>query len=161
MLFVIRNIRAAITWVMMPLALWSGLQAPECECTNGEHRFFCSRMLAAVRPAIGTAKVAPQHLCCSPTALKADEAKADSGQSGLRSTSESGPCGHCKAIISSPLATGQVVALPSLERSTWLPVNLVLTDANSVLSYRHNGRLQPSECWPSADRVIVYCSLLI
>lgn len=161
------SIRSAIVWAMMPAALWSGMQAPECECASGEHRFFCLKMFAAGARAESPVRNESKHDCCaktspspSPTCCAAkgtDDARRVTGvQSG-----SSVPCGQCKAIPSSPISSTDRVEAPPADWTAWLPLGLNADQVSLIAAQGNDYCLPPSDRLPMTDRVIVLCCLLI
>ena len=155
---------------MMPAALWSGVQAPECECASGEHRFFCLKMFAVIAPAESPARIESQHDCCArtsprpaPTCCAAKTAKTtdDSRRvTGVQSDS-SVPCGQCKAIPSSPISPTDRVETPPADWTAWLPLSVNADQASLIAAQGNDYCLPPSDRLPMTDRVIVLCCLLI
>jgi hypothetical protein len=76
---------------MMPLALWAGIQAPECECPDGTHRFFCTSALegGSPRPLSGVKTAGAGRRSCCMGGRVADRA-AESGAHA--------PCKHCRTV---------------------------------------------------------------
>lgn len=161
------SIRSAIVWAMMPAALWSGMQAPECECASGEHRFYCLKMFAAGAPAESPVRNESKHDCCaqaspipSPTCCAAKTTGDARRVSGVQSDS-SVPCGHCKAIPSSPISPTDRVEAPAADWTAWLPLGVNADQVSLIVSQGSDYRLPPSDRLPMTDRVIVLCCLLI
>jgi hypothetical protein len=155
---------------MIPAAVWSGIQAPECECATGEHRFFCPHMLAAI--AGSTKGVADadsgdacrrqtvENSCCASAVPTSGATGPTSGATGLQNSS-SGPCGQCKAVPSSTSKAVDRLEAPQLEHTAWFAPSpesdqrlLQWTQANDL-------RLPASDRLPMTDRVILLCCLLI
>ena len=167
-------IRTAIAWALMPAAFWSGVQAPECECASGEHRFFCPKMLGA---GLGSEPVAqadsklaccqrrassehPTKKCCA-AALANVASTNDAPRRTVAPSSSDGPCGQCKAVPSSPLRITDRVEAPLADWTAGQPT-IFADDHAALLALQADRRsLPPSDRLPMTDRVIVLCCLLI
>lgn len=157
-----RLIRSAIAWAMMPAALWMGVQAPECECATGEHRFFCPHMLTAgfgTKKSVGSTSA--QHLCCQKAATEScSNGVTASNTPGLH-TSANGPCNHCQAVPSSTTIVDDRVEAPTIDQTPWLSLSLALDQAPLSFLLASDRLLPASDRLPMTDRVIVLCCLLI
>ena len=169
MLYLPRRIRSAIVWLfMMPAALWAGLQAPECECATGEHRYFCPRMFGATTPVASSALPKPPKNCCSKSAEKqarvvsycAASKATPRGSSGMRADL-SEPCSQCKAVPSSPLVLSDSVKVPTAEHTAWLPLSSTNEQVSHTRNLANALRSLASDQLPTIDRVVVQCRLLI
>ena len=161
------HVRSAIAWAMMPAALWSGMQAPECECASGEHRFFCLKMFAVGAPAESPARNESKHDCCAetlpgptPTCCAAKTTDDSRRVTGVQSDS-SVPCGQCKAIPSSPISPTDRVEAPPADWTAWLPLGVNADQVSLIAAQGNDYCLPPSDRLPMTDRVIVLCCLLI
>ena len=158
-------LRSAIAWALVPAALWSGVQAPECVCASGEHRFFCPKMLRRVFSE-STARTEPKHACCAQKAVKqspacrATASKEGTCPAGVGSTA-SGPCSQCKAVPSSLAYVADGVQIPSTDWTTWLSAACTVDQAYLVARQADDHCLPASDRLPMTDRVIVLCCLLI
>lgn len=160
------SFRTAIVWIMMPAAFWSGLQAPECECASGEHRFFCGRLFAAFRsePTVTTRSVSSSSCCATHGATIATCSAADAspaGSSGVSSSAVSGPCNSCRAIPSSPLQVGERSEASSQNQTEQLLPSLNQDQVSLALILASEYGLPASDLLPMTDRVIVFRRLLI
>ena len=161
------HLRSAIAWAMLPAALWSGMQVPECECASGEHRFFCLKMFAANARAESPLRHEPKHDCCSrtstspsPICCAAKTTDASRRLTGVQSDSQV-PCGQCKAIPNSPISTTDRVEAPPANWTAWLPLGVAADQAALIAVQSSDHCLPPSDRLPMTDRVIVLCCLLI
>lgn len=153
---------------MMPLALWAGMAPPECECADGQHRFYCPGALNVVT------KVSPdsKHACCLPKRCCQAAADKTVAKSCCRADQASGgntpgsrasglPCGHCKSIPSSALALNKAVSLPELDRAAFFVAAIFTAVSIDTVSPTWSANLEPIETGPPLDRVIVFRCLLI
>ena len=167
-----RRIRSIIVYaVMMPGALWAGVQAPECECASGEHRFFCPMMIGAPRSisskTLAAHGIEPRRSCCtrlspSSTPLRSCCAsKAISSASSTLNVSSPQSCGQCRAIPHQPPVLGDRVDAPSLQQEASLQLSNASDQVSLAQRFANSYRTPPSDRLPKTDRVIVLCCLLI
>ena len=148
----------------MPAAFWSGMQAPECECASGEHRFFCGHLFAAFRSE-PTATARSVSSCCAThgatvATCSAAESSSD-GSTGVSSSAVSGPCNSCRAIPSSPLQVGERSEALSQNQTEQLLSSLNQDQVSLALVLASECGLPASDLLPMTDRVIVFRRLLI
>ena len=158
------SFRTAIVWIMMPAALWSGMQAPECECASGEHRFFCGNLFTAFRSEPTTTARSMPSCCATHVATATASLAADSspdGMSGVSSSAVTGPCNSCRAIPSSPLKIGDRSETPSQNRTDRLLSSMHADQISLALVLGSEYGLPSSDLLPMTDRVIVFRRLLI
>jgi hypothetical protein len=161
-------IRSALALVLMPAAVWSGIQAPECVCSTGEHRFFCPHMMAAaVRPTTAACSTSTassccshytRHSCCIATASLHDATCRDAG---MQSATSAPPCSHCTAVPNStPMVLDRVEA-PSTDHVEWFTPSSADDQATLAALVADDRVVPESDRLPLTDRVIVLCCLLI
>ncbi len=152
---------------MMPAALWAGMQAPECECESGAHRFYCLKMFAANTCAELPAQNKHEQNCCSqslpgPSRACCAAKTTDASRNPTVVPSESQiPCGQCKAIPNSPISFTDRIEVPPADWTAWLPLGVAADQASLIAVQGSDRCLPPSDRLPMTDRVIVLCCLLI
>lgn len=156
------QIRAAVVAAMMPAAIWSGVQAPECVCSNGEHRFFCPHLLSVAGSNRDDASfVNTKASCCNwekqPASCEAPKLQC---QLGLHDVANP-PCSHCVAVPNSTPSVVDRVEAPSMNHVEWFTPSTA-DDQATLAALVANDRARPaSDRLPLTDRVIVLCCLLI
>jgi hypothetical protein len=144
---------------MMPAALWMSVQAPECECATGEHRFFCPHMLFGATKSAATAST--QHSCCHESAAESCcNGDVPTGP-GVQKSSSSAPCSDCQAVPSATATASDRVEAPAVEHTAWLALSPAVDQASLTLVLASDRFLPASDRLPMTDRVIVFCCLLI
>jgi hypothetical protein len=166
-------LRAAIAWGLIPLAFWSGVQAPLCQCASGEHHFFCPKLLGLETRSERVASAQPgknssEKSCCAKRSTPAPaepsccatKGKPAENADGVQ-TAPARPCGECQSIPASPLGLTNLVEIPSADctirstvESSGDEIALLVRQGNMIL-------LPASDRLPMTDRVIVLCQLLI
>lgn len=157
-----RYLRVAVAWALMPAAVWSGVQAPECECSTGEHRFFCPHMLFGLKnPAKSDETVATKHSCCHRAAAEADRSKDVAPSASGLHRALTNPCSRCKPVPSSTPTVTVRVDVPAHHDLAWLPATHLVDRASLVVMSANERALPASDRLPMTDRVINFCCLLI
>lgn len=154
-------LRACIAWALMPAAFWSGMQAPECECRTGEHRFYCPYMLGVAANATPVEAKKPVHSCCHRTSAK-HQSSSDvaTKQPGMHRSADS-PCGHCTAVPSSFSTVTNRVEVPNYEDVVWFALSLTVDQAGLGLALANHRPTPFSDRLPTTDCVVDLCRLLI
>lgn len=165
--FLTHTLRAAIVWIMMPAALWSGMQVPECVCESGEHRFFCGKMFGATNTAMSAAPKKSPTSCCDASrgqersrSCCSNKAVADDS-SGVASSATAKPCGRCEAVPNAPLKSVERVKVPAPEQTVCLLLSPSLDAALSALHTSRDFDRPFTDQLPVTDRVIAFRRLLI
>jgi hypothetical protein len=151
----------------MPAAFWAGVQAPECECSTGEHRFFCPHHLLGLgSQPVGDSNLSnqsadqgPKHSCCRKAAVERTTVARTAHPAVGKSVS--GPCSHCKAVPNSSPTKVVRVELPRDVQVAWYAPGLS-TDQKALAELQANEhRRPPSDRLPTTDGVVDLCRLLI
>jgi hypothetical protein len=139
---------------MIPLAVLAGLQLPECECANGEHRILCPHALGRASRRLETSSkscCAPATQCCCQKKLRCD---SESDASHV-------PCGHCKIVAPKSFVYGAIVAIPELPKLPFCVIGSEVADplhSSTLLAW---DIAQAHDIGPPDDLVVIHCCLLI
>lgn len=148
------TLRNAVLSAMIPLALFAGLQLPECECANGERRILCPHALGVRK---SHADVAAKSCCDRPArSCCRKEASRDSERPASQS-----PCDACKIITAKPFTSSVTVAAPAPVES-WL--FLADVDGAAILcstTLRGCNLRHTHDVGPPDDLIVVFRCLLI
>ncbi len=145
----------------MPLALLAGMSLPECECANGQHRFFCRGALG-IAARVQTTPMTSGHDCCPASKCCVTAVKCCCcGDSSSGTPGPKEPCGGCKSVPRSVLTVGEILRIPELGSTVFfLCAFMSLPSVESIVP---NWAMFPEriETGPPLDRVIVFRCLLI